>query len=441
MVALVKPDRKVEGLRRIIEHIARNISADLSVRLWDGTIVPLGPNVRGDLAFALRSPAAIRRLMLSPKTETFLELFAAGELDVENGSLLEAARCVNHVRVLHLARKLDRRMVLRALWPFLFAGKPRAAIAVEGYRPAKAGRRQIGRDDKRLIEFHYDVSNDFYALFLGRDMVYSCAWFERPDMTLDEAQRAKLDMICRRLRLTPGERFLDLGCGWGALICHAARNYGVTALGVTLSQQQFDFCREKISRLGLSDRVAVELCDYRTVSAGHPFDKVAQIELYEHIGAENHDRHFAFVHSLLRPRGLYLHHSVTRRLTRNPRKLLRTAGYQKFLGGFVLPGTALDDIGATLMKLERNGFEVHDVENWREHFLKTAELWERGLRNNREAAESEVGVAKTRLWLTFFSVFALAFERNACLVFQTLASRRAVGPSGLPPTRADLYEA
>ena len=435
----MKPDRQVEGLRRVIEDVASSISADLSVRLWDGTIIPLGPNVRGDIAFVLRSPAAIRRLMLSPETETFLELFAAGELDVENGSLLEATRRLNHVRVLRLARKLDRKMLFRALWPFLFARKSRAAVAVEGYRPAMGEWRQPGRDDKRLIEFHYDVSNDFYALFLGREMVYSCAWFERSDMTLDEAQRAKLDMICRRLRLTPGDRFLDLGCGWGALICHAARNYGVTALGVTLSQQQFDFCREKISRLGLSDRVAVELCDYRTVSAGHPFDKVAQIELYEHIGAENHDRHFAFVHSLLRPRGLYLHHSVTRRLTRNPRKLLRTAGYQKFLGGFVLPGTALDDIGSTLMKMERNGFEVHDVENWREHFLKTAELWERGLRANREAAESEVGTVRTRLWLTFFSVFALAFERNACLVFQTLASRRAVGASGLPSTRADLY--
>ena len=433
------PDRKVERLRRVIEHVAKNISADLSVKLWDGTIIPLGPDVRSDLSFVIRSPGAIRRLLLSPRRETFLELFASGEFDVEGGSLLDAARRVNHVKLLRLARRLDRRMVLRALWPFLFAGNPRAAVSVEGYGPIAASGPKTQRDDKRLIQFHYDVSNDFYALFLGREMVYSCAWFERPDLTLDEAQRAKLDMVCRRLRLMPGERFLDLGCGWGALICHAARNYGVAALGVTLSKQQFDFCREKISRLGLSDRVAVELRDYRTVSADHPFDKVAQVELYEHIGAENHDRHFAFVHSLLRPRGLYLHHSVTRRLTRSPRKHFRTAGYQKFLGGFVLPGTALDDIGATLMKMERNGFEVHDVENWREHFSKTAESWERALRATRNAAEREVGAAKTRLWLTFFSVFALAFERNACLVFQTLASRRAVGASGLPPTRADLY--
>jgi len=213
----------------------------------------------------------------------------------------------------------------------------------------------------------------------------------------------------------------------------------VSAHGVTLSQRQFDFCFEKVERLGLSDRVRVELRDYRTVAADRLFDKIAQIELYEHIGSENHDRHFAFIHDLLRPRGLYLHHSMTRRLTRNPWKPLQTAGYQKFLGGFVIPGTSLDDIGATLARMERNGFEVHDVENWREHFLKTAELWEAGLRANLSAAETEVGRARARLWLMFFSLFALGFERKACLIFQTLASRRAIGPSGLPPTRADFY--
>lgn len=436
---LTRSDIRASGVRRIAEQLAEHLQADLALKLWDGSVVPLGKDVRGDLAFVIRSPAAVRRLMFSPRLTTFFELFASGELDVEGGTFLDAIRRLDHLKAIGIRQSLDKRLLLKSLWPFLFtrsAADPQAALA---YKDPVGERADKGRDDRKLVQFHYDVSNTFYALFLGPEMVYSCAYFPRPDMDLDEAQRAKLDMICRRLRLKPGERFLDIGCGWGGLICHAARNYGVKALGVTLSQQQFDFAKERIKQLGLEGRVAIELRDYRTVEAKPPFDKIAQIELFEHIGVENHDQHFETIHKLLRPRGLYLHHSVTRRLTRNPNKAKKTAAYQNFLGSFVLPGTALDSIGGTLSKLERHGFEVHDVENWREHFQRTSELWAARLQERREEAEARVGYVKTRLWLLFFWLFALAFERNACLIFQTLASRRGVGESGLPPTRADLY--
>jgi len=427
-------DSKLAAIRRIAGEMGERLGADISLKLWDGSVVPLGPG-RGDVAFVIRSPAAVRRLILSPRLTTFFELLAAGELDVEGGSLIDAMRRIDREKAGRIARSFDKRLILKSLWPFLFTAG--GSSTPSGYRGAVAERLEGGRDDRQLVQFHYDVSNAFYATFLDAGMVYSCAYFERPDATLDEAQQAKLDMTCRRLRLRPGDRFLDIGCGWGALVCHAAERYGVKALGVTLSQQQFDYVRERIQTRGLADRVTVELCDYRDVKG--TFDKISQIELFEHIGLANKDRHFDTVHRLLRPRGLYLHHSCTRRLSRDPKKRFRTAAYQNFLGNYVLPGTELDDIGGTLSAMERHGFEVHDVENWRQHFQKTAEFWASRLQANRHAAEAIVGYEKTRLWLLFFSIFALAFERGACLVFQTLASRRATAASEVPLTRADLY--
>lgn len=429
-------ERKIAGLRRAAEHVGELLHADLALRLWDGSAFPLTQGARTDVALVVRSPSTVRRLLLSPRLTTFFALFASGDVDVEGGSLLEAIRRLDHHQVAKIGRSLDKRLLLTSLWPFLLAGRKRPG-SLHSYRGRRADQVERGRDDKALVQFHYDVSNAFYALFLDKEMVYSCAYFERPDMSLAEAQRAKLDMICRRLRLKRGDRFLDIGCGWGALVCHAAEHYGVKALGVTLSQQQFDYARERIRERGLADRVTVELRDYRDVKG--QFDKVSQIELFEHIGLANKNRHFETIYRLLRPRGLYLHHSVTRRLTRNPKKHLKTRAYQSFLGDFVLPGTELDDIGSTLAALERHGFEVHDVENWREHFWKTAELWASGLDASKEAAERLVGEEKTRLWMLYLAIFTLAFERNACMIFQTLASRRRVGASGLPLTRADLY--
>jgi cyclopropane-fatty-acyl-phospholipid synthase len=432
-------DKCAAAARGIAEHVAERLQADLSLKLWDGTIVPLGPNARSDILVCINSAGAVRRLMFSPRLMTVFELYAAGEIDIEGGTPLEAARRWDHLRALRLGRSVDKLYVLRQLLPFLRAGGAGAETAAEAYRGDVEGRPERGRDDKRLIQFHYDVSNAFYALFLDPEMVYSSAYFARPEMRLEEAQRAKLDMICRRLRLRPGERLLDIGCGWGGLVCYAAQNYGVTALGVTLSQQQFDYAQEKIRRLGLSERVTVELRDYRTLRDPESFDKIAQIEMFEHLGIDNHDRHFQLMRRLLKPRGLYLHQASTRRPTFDPKKFRKPTPYQKVITRFIFPGGELDHVGMTVTNLERHAFEVHDVENWREHFQKTLELWTERLAANREAAEKEIGRTKTRLWLLYFSLFALAFERNTCFVFQTLASKRQTGASGLPMSRADLY--
>jgi cyclopropane-fatty-acyl-phospholipid synthase len=281
------------------------------------------------------------------------------------------------------------------------------------------------------------LSNAFYTLFLDPEMQYSCAYFADPAADLAAAQQAKLDMICRKLRLQPGNRLLDIGCGWGGLICHAARKYAVQAHGVTLSDAQYEYAREKIARSGMQQRVTVELKDYRLLSG--EYDCIASIGMFEHVGSDNHAAYFAKLHDLLRPRGVMLHHAITRPAKRNERAFRRKRPEYAALVNYIFPGCELDHIGNTLANLERGGFEVHDVEAWREHYGRTTRVWCQRLYASREAAAQEVGEAKTRLWLLYLAGVALAFERGTIGIFQTVATRRARGPSGLPTTRADLY--
>jgi len=432
-------DRAANAAEAIARIVAQHLQADLSLRLWDGRVVTLGDGARSDILLTIASPGAVRRLLLAPRLRTLFELYAAGELTIEGGSPLEAVRRWDHLRALALPRALPRWRIARHL-PALLAGRA-APAASEGlaYGRSVATAPETGRDDGALIRFHYDVSNAFYALFLGPEMVYSSAYFPEGVTGLEAAQQAKLDMICRKLRLEPGMHLLDIGCGWGGLACHAARHFGVTVHGVTLSQEQFDFARDKVARLGLGDRVTIELRDYRTLDGAQCYDAIAQIEMFEHLGFDSHDRHFASMHRLLRPRGRYLHQATTRRATLDPARFRKPTAYQRVITRFIFPGGALDHIGMTVTNLERHGFEVQDVENWRAHYRHTLEAWAERLWSHREQAECEIGAGRTRLWLLYFTLFALAFERGTCLVFQTLATKRQAGPSGLPPSRADLY--
>lgn len=426
-------DRTLRAAKRVLGHFHEVIGADFAFELWDGSLIPPQPSGGGlRLAF---SADALPRLLRSPRLATLIDLYARGDIDPRGGTLFEFAAKRPAVKTRSLIGKLDKRLVASCAWQLLFAPSGRSS-ATNGRGRAGPGDQASG-SKKADIAFHYDVSNDFYRLFLDPGLLYTCAYFKDWDTDLGTAQADKLDMICRKLRLKPGDRLLDIGCGWGALICHAAEKHGVTAVGVTLSEEQAALARNRIRERGLEDKVTVELKDFRDVSG--PFDKIASIGMFEHVGIDNHDDYFRQVRRLLRPRGLYLHHAITRRGKKDLKAFRRKRPEYRTLVRYIFPGGEVDHIGLTLTHLEANGFEVHDVECWREHYARTTRLWAENLMANKDAAIAETDAARYRLWLAYLTGVSLGFQRGTISIFQTVTSRRDKGPSGLPPTREDLY--
>lgn len=420
---------RLEAMRRLLAHVRETLDLDFGFELWDGSTVPadLAPDA---LRLALTHEGAPTRLLRRPGLATLIDLHAAGFIDLRGGTLFDLAERRPKVRTRAIRGCLDKRLILKTLPRFLFGP------SLPPY-PSFTGAGGTGGSGQKDIAFHYDVSNDFYRLFLDPEMVYTCAYFRDWQTDLATAQRDKLDMICKKLRLKPGERLLDIGSGWGALICHAAEHYGVTALGVTLSQEQLELSRTRIAERGLADRVRVELQDYRALEG--QFDKISSIGMFEHVGIDNHDAYFSTIHRLLVDRGLYLHHAITRPGKADLKRFRRKRREYAAVIRYIFPGAELDHIGWTATQLEAHGFEVHDVEGWREHYARTTELWARNLVAHRAEAEAIAGAAKTRLWILYLAGVSLGFRNGSINIFQTLASKRRRGPSGLPPTREDLY--
>jgi cyclopropane-fatty-acyl-phospholipid synthase len=432
-------DSRIIAARRITAHIADLLQADLSLRLWNGEVLPLGPNARDDIQIVIARPSAVRRLILKPGLMTLFEMFATGDMRIEGGSPLEAADRWDHGRAVHLAKRADKLLIAKMAIPFLLGGSDAGATQLPEWDKTGndgIGADKAGRSDQDFIQFHYDVGNDFYRLFLDPEMVYSSAYFTDHDATLEAAQEEKLDRICRKLRLQPGQKLLDVGCGWAGLSCWAAKNYGVTVHGVTLSQAQLDFGRAKVKAMGLEDKITLELKDYRHITESGTFDAISQVEMFEHVGFANHERHFLEMKRLLKPGGLYFHQASVRRGGRDPIKPTDTT---KVITRFIFPGGELDTIGMTVTNLGRLGFETLDVEDMREHFELTLKHWEDRLYEKREDAYALVGEARTRLWLIYFALFKKSFERGSVLVYQTVAQKRRPGPSGLPLDRKSMY--
>lgn len=430
---------RLKAARSLIEQVAGTLEGDLSVELWNGEVVPLGPKARDDVRFVVRSPEAVRRLLRKPRLMTLFELYAEQLIDIVGASPLAAADRWDHTKALRTGRGFSKRRLALAAAPFLIGGKGKGAELPDHVREV-ASKYASGRDDKELIAFHYDVSNDFYALFLDPEMVYSSAYFPSPEASLAQAQQLKLDRICRKLQLKPGDKLLDIGCGWGGLICHAAKHYGVTAYGVTLSERQLEWCNAKIAREGLADHVTVALRDYRSIEPKREYDAVAQIEMFEHVGLDNHDRHFIQMRDLMKPGGRYLHQASVRRATPDLADFRKETPYMAIIRRFIFPGGDMDHIGMTATNLERHQFEIHDIEPMRMHFHLTLRHWVENLWARREEASALVGWERTRLWLLYMSMCAKSFERGVINVFQTVATKRVNGPSPLPLRRAEWFE-
>jgi cyclopropane-fatty-acyl-phospholipid synthase len=425
---------RLASFKRFLADARERLKLDIGFLLWDGSTVPVDwPATR--LTIALADEGVVAGLVRRPNIETLANAWTSGRVDIRNGTIFDLAAIRPWVATRELHKNIDKWLATTTLAKFLFV--PRGEPWPLEQQPREKARDGGVDENKRNIAYHYDISNAFYALWLDREMVYSCGYCSDWHNDIDQMQQNKLEIVCRKLRLKAGERLLDLGCGWGALPCHAAQHYGVTAYGVTLSEHQLAYGREKIKRLGLQDKVSMELRDYSAVEG--EFDKIASIGMQEHVGFSNYRKYYATVRRLLKQDGLFLQQAITRPGKRDDKTFRRIRPEYAALTKYIFPGSALDHIGNTITMLERHGFEVHDIEAWREHYQRTCRHWHDRLLANYDAAVKEVGEVKTRMWLLYLGGCSIAFERNGIGLHQTLASRRRRGPSGLPPTRADLY--
>ncbi len=438
MPGLFSNENQVTALTEILEAIASHLNLRCSVRLWNGDIVPLGRRVDPTLLISISSPGVVGTLVRRPNLETFTRLYAKGLIDFHGGDLLEIYAALQPEGSSKKAlRKIRKRFLAKRVLPFVFTKTDDTELE-NRFSDDMIGRRESTRNNTDYIQFHYDVSNEFYQLFLDPEMLYSCAYFTDWNNSLAVAQQDKLEMICRKLRLQPGESMLDIGCGWGGLICYAAQNYGVTAHGVTLSQTQYDFAKAKIEQLGLDDRVTVEIRDYQDLD-GH-FDKIASVGMFEHIGIANYAKYFTKVRSLLADRGILLNHAIARNSKKSKRNARKIRPERKLILKYIFPGSELTSAGFTQDAMEQNGFEVHDVEAWREHYALTCRHWCKRLSANKEKAIELVGYQRYRLWIAYLAGVSAAFDRNSIKIYQIVATKRsAKRASGMPPTRSDLY--
>lgn len=436
-MALFNDASRLRAARDTIRHFAPQVDMPVGIRLWDGSMHPLGDEPDPRYYIQVDGPETVAALLRRPTLERFLALYARGKFSFHGGDLVDFAA---HARSKRMKKKLKR----APWWPLLPKALPfllyRPARVLEGqdYTGNYADRKHDKDDDRRFVQFHYDIGNEFYQLFLDPEMQYSCAYFRHWEGSLEQAQLDKLEMICRKLRLRPGERFLDIGCGWGGLVCYAAKHYGVQAHGVTLAQNQHDYAQEKIKSMGLEKQVRVEMRDYRDLDG--KYDKIASIGMYEHVGIANYRKYFRRMYKLLRDRGIFLNHGITRPAKQSDRKFHKISPGRRWILKYVFPGSELDHIGHTVRMIESCGFEVHDVEGWREHYARTTRLWAKRLAARREEAEQIVGPEKYRLWMAYLTGVSFTFLDGPLGIFQTVATKhQAKGPSLLEPTREELY--
>jgi cyclopropane-fatty-acyl-phospholipid synthase len=399
---------------------------NFAVRLWDGTT--WGPD-RGQPArftLALHHPDSLKKMFWPPGELSLAEAYIRNDFDIQGdiesvfplGDYFEERH--GNLRNLRLLADLFRLPANSS------SQADRTAAHLKGSPHSRAR-------DRQAVTYHYNVPGDFYRLWLDRHLVYSCAYFDTPDEGLDEAQERKLDYICRKLRLKPGERLLDIGCGWGALILHAASRYGVRARGITLSEPQAQWATERIGEAGLEGRCTAEVMDYRDVEEQGGYDKLVSVGMFEHVGAAKLRDYFGIAWRLLKPGGLFLNHGIAY----GPG--VKDQNLSPFIHKYVFPDGELVPVTVTLNLSEDAGFEIRDVESLREHYALTLRHWVRRLEGNYEQARRTAGEAMYRIWRLYMSGAAHYFTTGRLNVYQALLVRPDRGVSGLPLTRSDLY--
>lgn len=414
-------------LRSVAEQVL-GVPLPVRLRAWDGS--QAGPPDAP--AIVIRNRRALRYLLFKPGELGLARAWVAGDLDIE-GDLYGA---LAHMSGLIWERGEDSRTLAQALRDPEVRAAVRELLRLAGppLPPAppreemrRRGHLHTRRSDKQAISHHYDVGNDFYEMVLGPSMVYSCAYWE-DGSTLETAQRDKLELVCRKLGLSPGQRLLDVGCGWGSMAIHAAREHGVSVVGVTLSQEQAVYARKRVADEGLTDRVEIRVQDYRDVRDG-PYDAISSIGMAEHVGAAKYLEYAKDLYALLKPGGRLLNHQIARR----PQRDEEAYHVDRFIDAYVFPDGELAPVGTTVTQLERAGFEVRDVESIREHYALTLRRWVANLEADWARAVRLTTPGRARVWRLYMAASALAFERSRIGVNQVLAVRTPEsGGSGLP---------
>jgi cyclopropane-fatty-acyl-phospholipid synthase len=380
---------------------------DFSIRLADGTTIMAAPRPRFTLV--LSRPSVLIKLLNSPDELTLGELFISKDLDVEGD--MEAALQFGESLMLH-PPALREQVRLRRCAPVL----PTHGASLHGRDENLKGDLHSRERDRAAIASHYDVSNDFYRLWLDHNMVYSEAYFGSAGEDLDAAQIRKLDYVCQKLRLRPGDKFLDIGCGWGGLVMHAASRYGAKAFGSTISLNQVKLARERIQAAGLEDRCAIRLCDYRDMEQSEPYDKIASIGMFEHVGRSMLKTYFEKVFQLLRPGGLFLNSGIS-----------ASASYRRqgpsFIDKYVFPDGDLVPLHTAIGKAEKSGFEVRHIESLREHYALTLDHWTQRLERHAEEARQATNDVTYRIWKLYMLASAHAFRTGRINVYQMLLNK------------------
>ncbi len=424
-------DRQAEISLSLLQRFLEDYHpSDFDVRLWDGTVWSPETTEEPRFTLVLKHPGALRNMFLNVSDLTLGEAYIFDDFDVEGD--IEA--------VYQVAERLTEQGISLAdkarLGHMLLKLPSNRRPSITGSSAELEGETHSRERDRQAIKYHYDVSNEFYSLWLDKNMVYSCAYFATPCDDIDTAQEQKLDYICRKLRLKPGERLLDIGCGWGGLVMFAAREYGVKAEGITLSESQAELANQRMLDAGLADRCRVRICDYRDLNEKESYDKLVSVGMFEHVGSALLGDYFEQAFRLLKPGGVFLNHGIARCIPSGEQPKLTKP---TFISEYVFPDGELTNISKTLTVAERTGFEVRDVESLREHYALTLRNWVGRLEDCHDEAVRETDETTYRIWRLFMSASAYGFRTGRINVYQALLAKPENGVSGLPLQRSDWY--
>jgi len=418
--------------KHILQQIFQHYQGAFVVRLWNGTILQIGDGLPA-FTLAIKHNRVLRHLVWFRDPVRLAEAYFKGDVEV-SGDFNMAVGLRYYLEKLSLPMQKKLQLAFQSL----MLGSQKSELSEKqtmAKRVLDFSRQYVLKQNNiESIAFHYDVSNAFYKLWLDESMVYSCAYFENISQDLDLAQRNKLDHICRKLRLKKGDIFLDIGCGWGALVCWAAKYYGVKAHGITLSKNQYEYALAEVKRLGLEDCVTLEMRNYRNLPLLETYDKVSSIGMFEHVGLKNLANYFSTVNQILKPGGLFLNHGIT-----SDTPDWSNSVSTKFINRHVFPDGELDTISNIQRRMEEADFEIFDLEGLRPHYAFTLRHWINRLEENQQEAIKLVGDRTYRIWRLYMTGCAIQFEQGATGIYQILAERKHLGMPNIPLTRRDLY--